>query len=161
MHKHIKIILAASAAFNILFLGVAGGHVYKRVTEHPVHMAKKELSPETRNLVGRTFQSAFREMRPLRDKARKARAQLVKVISADEFDSDAFDQAAEKFKGATDAMRDLKTETAKTVATQMTAEERRKMAERMTMAIGGGYERKVKRERRPRMIKPDRKPEAE
>ena len=119
---------------------------------------KKELSPETRSVIGRTYQSAFREIRPLGDDARKARAALVKILSADEFDPDAFDKAAASIQNIRGEMSAIKIQATKDAAMQLSVEERRKMADRMAKMAGGGHERKVKRHRRPDMIKPEHKP---
>jgi len=159
MGKRIKILLIGSLIFNVLFLGLIGGHFYKKWSSHPWHEVKKELSPETRNVVGRTFQSAFREIRPLGNDARKARADLVKILSADEFDAEAFDKAAGKLVGVRDKMTVIKIQATKDIASNLSVAERRKMANRMAKMVGGGHERRVKRHRKPQMIKPDRKPE--
>ncbi len=158
MGKRIKILLISSLVLNVLVLGVVGGHVYKRWADHPWHQVKQELSPETRNVVGRTFQGAFREIRPLGNDARKARAELVKVLSAKEFDGDAFDKVAQRLVDVRGDMAALKIQATKDVASQLSVEERRKMADRMAKMVGGGHERRVKRHRRPEMIMPDKKP---
>jgi len=154
-----QILITMSVVLNILFFGVIGGHVYKKWSHHPWHEVKKELSPESRNVIGRTFQSAFRDIKPLGNDARKARAALVKVLSAEKFDGEAFDKAAQRLRDVSNEMKDLKVEATKEVASKLSVEERRKMADRMAKMVGGGHERKVKRHRKPRMIKPDHKPE--
>ena len=161
MNKRTKTLLTVSLLLNILLIGVVGGHVYKKWADHPWHEVKKELSPESRNVVGRTFQSAFREIRPLGEEARKARASLVKILSAQEFDEDAFDEAADKLVKIRGDMTALKIQASKDVAKELSVEERKKMANRMAKMIGGGHERRVKRDRKPRMVKPGKKPEIE
>ncbi len=153
-----NILLTGSLILNILFFGVIGGHVYKKWSSHPWHEVKKELSPETRNVIGRTFQSTFREIRPLGQDARKARAELVKVLSAETFDADAFDEAAQRLQNIGGEIKALKIQATKDVASQLSVEERRKMADRMAKMVGGGHERRVKRHRKPKMIKPEHKP---
>lgn len=160
MNKNIKIILAVSLVLNVLLLGMAGGHAYTRWSAHPWHEMKQQLSPESRNLIGRTFQNAFREIKPLGDKARKARAKLVKILSADEFDEAAYDTVAAELLEIGGEMKTHKVDTIKTLASQMSVEDRRKMADKMAYMVGGGHERPVKRHRKPEMITPDHKPEA-
>ncbi|HOO82331.1 MAG TPA: periplasmic heavy metal sensor [Alphaproteobacteria bacterium] len=159
MDKKIKIVLVGSVVLNLLLGGMVGGHVYKRWSAHPWHEVKEQLSPESRNLVGRTFQSAFREIKPLGDKARKARVDLVKILSADDFDEEAYDKAAAKMLEIGGEMKAHKVETIKTLAAQLSVEERRKMADRMAQMVGGGHERHVERHRRPKMVAPDKKPQ--
>ena len=77
IQKHMKGFLVVSVLVNILLIGMVGGHVYKKWSSHPWHEVKAQLSPESRNVVGRTFQSAVREGRPIADEARKARAESV------------------------------------------------------------------------------------
>ena len=158
MSKRIKIIFTVSIALNVLLFGAGAGHVYHHWLSHPWHEVKAELAPETRNIVGRTFQSAFREIRPLGQDARRARADLVKILSAQKFDEAAFDKAVERLSGVKSKMRATKIKATKDLAMQLSAEERRKMAERMAKMVGGGHERRVKRHRNVERIKPDRKP---
>ncbi|MCB9983526.1 MAG: periplasmic heavy metal sensor [Rhodospirillales bacterium] len=158
MDKKVKIMLVGSVVLNLLLGGMVGGHVYKRWSAHPWHEVKEQLSPESRNLVGRTFQSAFRDIKPLGDKARKARADLVKILSADEFDEAAYDKAAAQMLEIGGEMKAHKVETIKTLASQMSVEDRRKMADRMAFMVGGGHERRVKRQRSPKMVEPEHKP---
>ncbi len=157
--SRMKAIITVSLILNVLLIGGFGGHVYKRWSSHPWHQVKKELSPETRSVIGRTFQSAFREIKPLGNDARKVRAELVKILSANEFDADAFDKAAEKMRGIRSEMSAIKIQATKDAASQLSVEERRKMADRMAKMVGGGHERRVKRHRKPHMIMPDHKPE--
>jgi len=159
MKKCFKILLSVSLLANVLLLGFVGGHIYKRWAHHPWQSMKQELSPETRNVVGRAFQSTFKDMKPLGDEARKARAEMLKILSAPEFDEAAFDAAAAELAKTQDEMTALKIQATKDVAKLMSAEERVKMADRMVKMIGGGREHKVKRDRKPHMIKPERKPE--
>ena len=158
MSKRVKIVFIVSLVINLLLLGIIGGHTFDRYKKHPWHQMKEQLSPETRNLVGRTFQSAFREIKPIGDEARKVRAELVKILSADDFDEASFDQQAEKMLEIGGKMDAHKIETVKTLALQMDAADRRVMADKMTKMIGGGHERRVKRHRRIMAVKPPHKP---
>ena len=159
MSKKIKIILSVSVFFNLLLVSIVAGHMFNHWSSHPWHEVKRELSPEARNIAGRAFQSTFRDIRPLGNKARKARGDLVKILTARKFDEAAFDKAAARLMGVRDEMKVMKVQAIKEIASQLSVEDRRKMAERMTRMVGGGYERRVKRHRKPKMIKPDHKPQ--
>ena len=159
MKKSTKIILGASLIANLLLVGLVGGAVYKKWSVMPWHELKKQLEPESRNVVARTFQDKFREIRPIGREARKARGDLIKVMTAEEFDPEAFDKAASKLIDARDRMRDVKLEATKDILSQLPQEERAKMAGRMAEAIGGGMERKVHRKRDIRPRKPGHKPD--
>ena len=158
IQKHMKGFLVVSVLVNILLIGMVGGHVYKKWSSHPWHEVKAQLSPESRNVVGRTFQSAFREGRPIADEARKARAEIVKVLSEDELDEEALDAAIRSMLDTREKITEIKIKAMKDVAGQLSAEDRRIMADRMARMVGGGHEKRVKRDRRPQMIKPDHKP---
>lgn len=158
MSKKFKIILTVSVLLNLVLIGVASGHVYKHWSSHPWHQVKKDLSPEARNIAGRTFQSAFREIRPLGDKARKARAEIVKILSAQEFDEAAFDKATAKMLSIRGDMKALKIQAMKDAAMKLSVEDRRKLANRMAKMVGGGHERKVHRKRNIRPMPPEHKP---
>ena len=159
MKKSTKIILSVSLVLNLLLVGVIGGAVYKKWTDRPWSEVKKSLEPETRSVVARTFQDKFREIRPLGREARKARGELVKVMTAEEFDPEAFDKAAAELTGLRDQMADIKLQATKEILQKLPKAEREKMAHRMAEKIGGGIEHKVRRNRHPRAMKPGHKPD--
>ena len=156
-----KLVCTVSILINILLLGMIAGHYYYKWSHHPWQSVKKDLSPESRNIVGRTFQSAFRDIRPLGDEARKARAELIKILSAEEFDEAAFDKTVAEIVDVRREMTAIKIQATKDAAMNLSAEERKKMADRMAKMVGGGHEKRVKRDREPRMMnfKPEHKPE--
>lgn len=153
MSKKIKFILTGSLLLNILLGGIITGHCYKRWAHHPWNSVKQDMAPESRNHIARTFQGAFREIRPIGDEARKARADLVKILSAEDFDEKAFDEGVAKLLDAGERITALKIKATKDIANELSAEERGKMAKRMTDMIGGGKEKHVRRHRKPDEIK--------
>lgn len=159
MNQRIKIIFTVSVLLNVVLIGLAAGYAYKSWAAHPWHKVKEQLEPETRHIVGRNFQGAFRDIRPLGDKARKVRAELIKILSADEFDEEAFEREAKKLQGLRGDMVDIKIETVKKLSRELGIDERVKLADRMVRMIGGGREMRVKRKRSVRPMKPDHKPE--
>lgn len=161
MRTGIKIIFTISLLLNVLLLGAVGGHFYVRWKQHPWQDVRAELSPESRNHAARIFQGAFRDIRGVGDEARKARAELVNILSAEEFDAEAFDRQAEKLAAARARITALKIAATKDVALELDPQERAKMAQRMTDMIGGGREKRVRRDRRPEEIFPPGHPPAE
>lgn len=159
MSKRLKIILTVSILLNVVLIGVGAGHAYKHWSSHSWHKVKQEISPEARNVAGRTFQQAFRDIRPLGQEARKARGDLVKILSADEFDEEAFDKAVERLSSVKIKIQDAKVQATRNLAMQLSVEERRKMAERMAKMVGGGREHRVKRTRNIERVRPKRKPD--
>lgn len=149
MRTGIKIIFTVSLLLNVLLAGAVGGHFYTKWREHPWQEVHEELSPEARNHAARIFQSAFRQIREVGGEARKSRAELVKILSAKAFDAEAFDREAAKLAAARAEITTLKITATKEVAQALDSQERSKMARRMTDMIGGGWERRVRRDRRP------------
>lgn len=161
MRRSTKIILSVSLIANLLLVGVIGGAAYKKWSARPWHEVKKQLEPESRNVVARTFQDKFREIRPIGKEARKVRGELIKVMTAEEFDPEAFDEAAAELTSLRDRMAEIKLQATKDILSQLPKEEREKMAHRMAEKIGGGIEHKVRRDRHVRPRKPGHKPDFE
>lgn len=154
MKKSVKILFTGSVLLNVVFLGLIGGHFYHMMADHPWNEVREELAPESQNHVARTFQNAFRAIREEGDKARKSRAALVQIISAKDFDAKAFDKVAAELAESKERITVIKMNATKEVAAQLSQEERAKMAQRMTRMIGGGWEVRVHRERRPHGMAP-------
>lgn len=159
MRRSTKIILSVSLITNLLLVGVVGGAAYKKWSARPWHEVKKQLEPESRNVVARTFQDKFREIRPIGREARKARGDLIKVMTAEEFDVEAFDKAANELTDLRDRISEIKLQATKDILSQLPKEEREKLAGRLAESIGGGMERKVHRDRHIRPRKPEHKPD--
>ncbi|MCC6597268.1 MAG: periplasmic heavy metal sensor [Alphaproteobacteria bacterium] len=152
MRNSIRAIFTFSLILNMLLLGVLGGHAYRKWKHHPWQDVRQELSPTARNQAARIFQNAFRDIRSVGDEARKARAEMVVILSAETFDPEAFDAVAQKLATMRGEMTTLKIAATKEVASTLDVEDRRKMAERMTQVIGGGWEKRVHRDRTPRSL---------
>ena len=97
MTKCVKRCFTVSVVLNVLLFGVLGGHFFMMWQDHPWWEIKEELAPETQNYVAATFQNAFRDIREVGDEARKTRADLVKILSAEKFDEKAFDKQIKGF----------------------------------------------------------------
>lgn len=145
-----RVILVLSLLLNIFLFGAGAGFVYKHYSQKPWMKERGTLSPETRNIVGRTLQSTFRDIRPLGQDARTARAELIKVLSAEEFDAVAYDKAVERLRDIKGDIQDKKIAATKEIAQNLPFKERQKMADRMVGMVGGGHEKRVKRHRGPR-----------
>ena len=91
-----------------------------------------------RHFVGQTFQRTFREIKPLGDEARAARESLVGILSADEFDGDAYDLVVARLMDVRGEVQGLKIQATKDLAMSLPVVERQKMAARMAKMAGGG-----------------------
>ena len=96
MSKKIKILFTISVLLNVILIGLVAGHSVKRWSDHPMERAMKEMSPEGRHIVARKLQSAFRYGRDEMKKMRATKKELKNILMAEEFDAEAFEEAAEK-----------------------------------------------------------------
>ena len=158
MTKCMKRCFTVSVVLNVLLLGVLGGHFFKTWQDHAWWEIKEELAPEHQNEVAATFQDAYREISEVGDEARKARGEIVKIISAEKFDEKAFDKQIKKLAVTRNKIAAIKIKTTKDVAKLLSQPEREKMAERMAKMVGGGWERRVERDHKPREMGKDDKP---
>lgn len=152
MNAHSKGLFTASIILNVVLLGVIGGHVYTRWQEHSWREIREEIAPETRNLVAKTFQDAFRDIRAVGGEARKTRAEILKILTAEKFDEKAFDKQAKKLMEQRVQITATKVRSTKALAKKLSAEERAKMAERMVTMLGGGPEKQASRDHQPKEI---------
>ncbi|MBX2834682.1 MAG: periplasmic heavy metal sensor [Micavibrio sp.] len=148
MREGFKVALTLSILMNILFIGVAGGIAYRQWSHKPWHKVSHDLSPEARNIVGRSFQAAFKDIRPLGNDARKKRAELIKILSAETFEEEAFDENVSKLVSIQDEIMAMKIEGIRKMAKELPAEDRAKMADKIARVVGG-REHRVKRHNRP------------
>jgi uncharacterized membrane protein len=152
MRKCVKGFFTVSLILNVLLLGLIGGHFYQMWQHHPWQEVRGDLKPENQNFVASTFQNSFRDIREVGDEARKVRAELVTILSAEKFDEKAFDAAIKKLAVTRNKIAAIKVKTTKDLAMKLSQEERAKMAERMAKMVGGGWEKRVERDRRPHEI---------
>jgi uncharacterized membrane protein len=150
MTKCVKRCFTVSVVLNVLLFGVLGGHFFMMWQDHPWWEIKEELAPETQNYVAATFQNAFRDIREVGDEARKTRADLVKILSAEKFDEKAFDKQIKKLAVTRNKIAAIKIKATKEMAQKLSQPEREKMADRMAKMVGGGWERRVERDHKPR-----------
>lgn len=161
MNKCAKGFFTASIVLNVFLIGAVGGHYYRMWQDHPWWETREDLAPENQNLVAGTFQGAYREIREVGDEARKVRAEIVKILSAEKFDERAFDRQIKKLAVTRNKIAAIKIEATKELATKLSQEERVKIAERMARMVGGGWERHVGRPPRLKVAEPEDTPSGE
>jgi uncharacterized membrane protein len=149
MSKRLRIFFTVSIALNIVLLGIVGGDAYRRWQDSPWWEVREEVSPENQNKVASTFQSAFRDIRTVSDEARKIRAEIVTILSAEKFDKGRFEDAIRRLAVTRNKIAAIKVKATRDLAEALSQQERAKMAERMARMVGGGMERHVDRGRRP------------
>lgn len=152
MNKCSKALFTASIVFNVILIGVVGGYSYMRWQEHSWHDMREEIAPESQNLVAKTLQKSFRDIRAVGGQARKTRAEILKILSAEKFNEKAYDAQAKKLMEQRVQITAIKVKSTKELAKKLSAEDRAKMAQRMTDMLGGGREKQVSRDHKPKEL---------
>lgn len=143
MSKKLKILFTISVLLNLAFIGIVVGHGLKRYHDSPWQEFRQQLSPETQAVMRKTFEDKkdriFSAIRTMREKKKN----LVGIISAPEFNVQAFDAAVQDWQGFNQKMMQGKMETFKGILTQLPQGERQKLARRFVDVLTGqGHPRK-------------------
>lgn len=151
MTKRFKIILTISILLNLLFIGLAGGVTVKRSFYGPGEFGKpgwmKDLEPETRHLMARSFQQGKKEMKPHVTRLRQVKKDLARILKADEFDAEAYRAKSKEMGEIFAEMGQYRVEAMITVNEQLSQDERKKLAKRFERGgRKGGWHNKPKPE---------------
>ncbi len=136
-----KIIFTVSVILNVLLLGAAGGLAYKHGSDKPYHAIHADMSPEGRNVVARAMQNAFRDGREVMQEARAIKKDIRAILTAPEFDAQAFDAKAEELHDIMSAMGHKRIDVTKDLAAQLSQEDRKVLAEKFSKGFRG-YDKK-------------------
>jgi len=90
MSKRIKIIFTLSLLLNVVLLGVGAG-VFYRFCHNDIAIPG-DLSPEARSFIARTFQEGREKVKPLISEVKARRSKVEDVLTADTFDSKAYNK---------------------------------------------------------------------
>jgi uncharacterized membrane protein len=131
MNKPAKIFFTGSLILNVLFLGVAAGGLFydDHKPPRPWERTKAELAPETLTIIKATFKGKKEEIVPLFKEARTKKQAMKAIISAPELDERAYDTLADELKVLNGKLMDHRLTTIKSIFSQLSQEERVKMAE--------------------------------
>lgn len=141
MTRTVKILFTISVLLNVLLLGASAGLALK-MSHKPWHKMPDNLSPETQNLMERSFQESRNEMQPTIEDMKEARADLARVFSAPSFDEAQFDRAVDQMMTAQRQLMQKRFEATKEMAQQLSQEEREKLAEVLSKPFGGFHHSK-------------------
>lgn len=145
MSKKIKIILTVSILANVLLAGALAGMVLDKPREMPWEKTKRELTPESQELVAKMFQNTWKDMGPVIRQSMDNRKYLADVVRADEFDPKAFDEAVKRLRGVQDLIAKKKIESTKELLTRLPDEDRKKLAEQVANSFSWKGNRHGKR----------------
>lgn len=137
MSKKMKIVFTASVLLNVVLAGLAGGSTYKHWRDDNMRRMELEMSPEGRNIVARTMQKAFTEGKPRMDEARAIKKEIKSILSAQQFDADAFEAQAQKLHEVMSDMGHKRIDVTKELASQLSASDRKILAEKFSKGFHG------------------------
>lgn len=143
--KAIKIAFTVSVLLNIVLIGVFAGSVLKRMGDDPLHAVHAEMSPEARHIVARKMQSAFRDNRDEMKKAREAKKAVRDILSAEEFDAEAFAAKAKEMHDIRMKMGLRRIGVTQDLAEQLSQEDRKVLANRFATGFRGAKNRNGER----------------
>jgi|GEM_PF-3760133 len=132
MNKPVKIVFTVSLILNVLFLGLAAGEVFFDDDHHRGHRpwdeAKAALAPDTRDIMKATFKEKKKDIIPLFKDARQKKEAMKVILSASEFDGEAYDELAAELGALKGKFMEHRFAAIKTIFSQLPQEERAKIA---------------------------------
>lgn len=91
MNKHLKWIMIASLALNILLAGMVIGQCTRPGWhDGPIQIKMRDVSKEARKKVRAEMDNMFEQKKDLMPQIKQARRDLVTLLSADQFDKTAY-----------------------------------------------------------------------
>lgn len=134
MSKRLKIILFISIIVNVLLIGVVIGHfstrflVKKHFKNHFPEIST-ELPAEKQEMLMDAMMKLHKESRGIKRKIHRVRKEIVKVLTAPEFDEQLYDKKVQELHNLHGEMAKGLSEVTKKLAVKFTASERRVLAE--------------------------------
>jgi uncharacterized membrane protein len=158
MTAKFKSIFTVSILLNVLLFGALAGVTADRFMHRPWEkMLSKDLTPETQNVMARTFQKSHEQIKGSYEEMQKAREDMAAAFSASTFDANAYEEAVKRMNKARAKVMDQRFETMKELAAELPQDERKKMAKQIAKGFGGYHKYGFKS---PRMFDHPPKPEA-
>ena len=137
MNKKIKILLISSLVVNVLLLGLVGGHIIKHKSKHggfmrhAIEETAEKLPQKKAELLRATMGEADSANRELRKQMWEARQNVMDVLTAPEFDREIYRREVKHLHDLREQMMQRIVTATETVASQLTQEERKIMAENL------------------------------
>ena len=134
MSKRLKIILFISIIINVLLIGVVIGHfstrflAKKHFKDHFPEIST-ELPAEKQEMLMDAMMKLHKESRNTKRKIRRVRKEIVKVLTAPEFDEQLYDKKVQELHNLHGEMAKGLSDVTKKLAVKFTPSERRVLAE--------------------------------
>ena len=135
MTKTVKLAILGSLVLNVLLLGVILGHVPRGLEGTPTTRQQrmedslKKLPEPTQARLRETFSQIRTAGDPLRQQIDQARAETLRLLSADPFDEAAYDREVNRIEELRGEMFKRIAQNFKQTAKELSPEERRMLAE--------------------------------
>ena len=138
MSKKMKVVFTLSVLANLLLAGLVIGHSAKRWGGPPPALPSAEnLSADSAALIRKAFEEERPALLPLIEEMRGVKSDLMDAVSAETFDTQAFDTAARKMKTTLGKMTAQRLDMFKSVSEQLPQEDRVKFADKFVRFIQG------------------------
>lgn len=141
MTKTMKIIFTLSILINLVLIGAVGGNFYKHHKKHGLPIPK-ELSVESRAKLEENMKQSRGEMREQFKALKKNHEVLQNIVSAEQFDHEAYKVAVNKILDAKDELGRQKAEMMGNVLSELSLEERKKLSAKLLKSLSFKHGRK-------------------
>lgn len=121
--------LTVSVALNLFMVGMLGAIMVQGSARHDGRSVVDGMDPETQHLMARAFQKGHHDMDAKISKIQDSKKAIKNILTAKEFDADAYDRALERLYEAQEAVRTHRADVIKEMAEQLPQEERMVLAE--------------------------------
>lgn len=127
--KRFRTALTVSVTLNLFMVGMLGAIMVQGPASHDARSVVDGMDPETQHLMARAFQKGHHDMGAKISKIQDSKKAIKNILSAKEFDADAYDRALERLYEAQEAVRTHRADVIKEMAEQLPQEERKVLAE--------------------------------
>jgi uncharacterized membrane protein len=135
MSRAVKLVFLASLVLNLLLLGIILGHVPRGLDARPasrqerMEEALKKLPEPAQSRLRETFSKIRATDDPLRQQTHEARAEALRLLSAEPFDEAAYDRQVSKIEELRAEMLKRVGQQIKQTAKELSPDERRMLAD--------------------------------
>lgn len=143
MGNKFKLVLIFSLAINLLLIGMVVGYSVRGCRRQgrpprPPERLSQQLSPQTQELFSQALRSLHEKNRQTAEAIEKKRQEVVAILVAPQFDSQAYQKATAELHALHGQMKDALTQTVMNLASQLSQEERKALAQFLLKGPPGG-----------------------
>jgi len=135
MNRRMKLIFTTSVLLNIVLIGVGLGLLFKFCQDIPI---PRDMSPDARNFVARTYQNGREEVKPLITEVKERRKSVERILTADDFDRKAYDKAVDDLLDTQGKIMRHRADTMGKALTDLTDDDRKKFSRQVIDGLTPG-----------------------